>query len=124
MGWTRTPSTLALVLQCPKASAKEIDQGCYQVSRLFAMEQHSCTKLGCKTGNITEVCKLMSGEKMGNRVDYSPSHQTQVLTPIHMEPVGVSLKTNKYDPSLAVNLCGSTSPKMMKNFTCTHPKRG
>lgn len=45
-------------------------------------------------GNITEVCKLMSGEKIQNRVDYSPSHQTQVLTPIHMELVRVSIKTN------------------------------
>lgn len=88
------------------------------------MEQHPCNKLGCKTGNITEVCKLMSGEKMGNRVDYSPSHQTQVLTSIHMEPVRVSFKINKYDPSPVGNLCDSVSPKVMKNFTCTDLKTG
>lgn len=81
MGWTRTPSTL----QCSKASAKGIDQRYYQVSLLFAMEQHPCNNLGCKTGNITEVCKLMGGEKTGNRVDYSRCH---------MEPVRVSFKTN------------------------------
>lgn len=34
---------------------------------LFAMEQHPCNKWGCRTGNLTEVCKSTSGVKMVNR---------------------------------------------------------
>ena len=91
VGWTRTPSILVLALQCPEASEKSIDQ----ISLLFAMEQHPCYKLGCKTGNVTEVRKIMSGVKMANRGRLFTISSDVSANRHHMKPVRVSLKTKQ-----------------------------
>lgn len=71
-----------------------------QVSLLFAMEQHPCNKSRCKTGNTTEVCKIMSGVKTGSRGRWFTISSDISANSHHMKPVSVSFKTQQTNVTL------------------------
>lgn len=101
--WTgqgvQVPSSLPFSV--PRLQRKVLTRDATQTSLLlFTMEQHPCNKLVCKTGNITEVHKIMSGVEMVNRDRLFTVSSDVSANSHHMKPARVSFKAKQTNVTL------------------------